>query len=145
MVYENKKLAHHFDCVIVKVAPAMVKVPDRFMPVLLRATVYFTVEVPVKLLPVRVTQDTLLLAVHAHPLAEAVALTLPLPPVLVKLREVGEMLNVQTGAVNVAVTVLGAFIVRLHVLPLLLSQPTQEPSVDWVPGVAVSVTVVPSG
>ncbi len=145
MVYENKKLAHHFDCVIVKVALAMVKVPDRFMPVLFRATVNFTVEVPVKLLPVRVTQDTLLLAVHAHPLAEAVVFTLLLPPVLVKLREVGEMLNLQTGAVNVAVTVLGAFIVRLHELPLLLSQPTQEPSVDWVPGAAVSVTEVPSG
>ena len=145
MVYENKKLAHYLDCVIVKVNPAMVKVPDRFTPVLLRATVYFTLEVPVKLLPVRVTQETLLLAVHAHPLAEAVVLTLLLPPVLVKLREVGERLNLQTGAVNVAVTVLGAFIVRLHVLPLLLSQPTQEPSVDWVPGVAVSVIEVPSG
>ena len=94
----------------------MVRVPDRFAPVLLRATAYFTAAVPVKLLPVRVTHVTLLFAVQAHPLDETVVFTLPLPPVLVKVLEVGEILNVQAGAVNVAVTDLAAVI-----LPMLQS------------------------
>ena len=63
----------------------MVMVPVRFAPVLLLATAYFTAEVPVKLLPVSVTHGTLVLAVQAQPLAEAVVFTLPLPPVLVKI------------------------------------------------------------
>ena len=46
---------------------------------------------------------------------------------------------------NVAVTVFDAFTVKLHELPLLLSQPDQEASEDWVPGVAVNVTEVPDG
>lgn len=46
---------------------------------------------------------------------------------------------------NVAVTALDAFIVKLHEVPLLLSQPDQEASDDWVLGVAVNVTEVPDG
>ena len=123
----------------------MVRVPDRFAPVPLLATAYFTAEVPVKLLPASVTHATLLVAVQAQPLAEAVVFTLPLPPVLVKVLDVGEMLNLQTGAAKLAVTLLGAFIVRLQVAPLLLSQPSQEPNEEGVTGVAVSVSEVPIG
>lgn len=134
-----------------KVAPAMVRVPDRLMPVLLRATAYFTVEVPVKLLPVRVTHVTLLFAVQAHPLDEAVVFTLPLPPVFVKFLEVGERVNLQTGAVNVAVTDLAAVILPMLqfiwlAVPVTLSQApaaTGQLTVEPLLAVAVSLTAVP--
>ena len=46
--------------------------------------------------------------------------------------------------VKVAVTVLGAFIVTVHAVPLTLSQPVQPPKPDRL-GVAVNITVDPVG
>ncbi len=75
----------------VKVLPAMVIVPDLELLRLFAATEYFTVPLPLPLLPdVTVIQLLLLAAVQEQP-AVAVTLTLPVPPLASKDLLAGEM------------------------------------------------------
>jgi hypothetical protein len=64
-------------------------------------------------------------------------LTLPVPlPVLVTVRT-------KRGALKVAVTVLAAVMVTVHVAPETVLHPLQPPKVDPPDALAVRVTVVP--
>ncbi len=72
-------------CWIVNVCPATVIVAERVPALTLGATKYVTAPLPVPLLPeATLTKLWLLAAVQLHPLA-AVTLTVPLPPVELKL------------------------------------------------------------
>jgi hypothetical protein len=71
--------AHAPACVTLKVVPAIVSVPDRFVVAVFAATLNDAVPLPVPLAPpVTVIHDALLAAVHAHP-APAVTVLLPVP------------------------------------------------------------------
>ena len=79
------------DCVTLKVVPAIVSVPDRFVVAVFAATLNDAVPLPVPLAPpVTVIHAALLAAVHAHP-APAVTVLLPLPPAAAKESLVGEI------------------------------------------------------
>ena len=80
--------------VTVKVCPAAVIVPARCGPAL-AATEKFTTPLPEPLAPeLIVIQESLLAAVHAHPVV-VVTLTLPVPPGAAKLWLVGLIENEQ--------------------------------------------------
>ena len=73
------------------VCPAIVTVPARLPALLLAATEYSTVPLPLPLLPeVIVIQDALLVAAHVQPLA-AVTATLPLAAAAARDWLAGEM------------------------------------------------------
>ena len=72
-----------------KVAPAIVSVPDRVLAAVLAATLNPTLPGPVPVAPlVTVIQAALLAAVHAQP-APALTVLLPLPPEATKKSLVG--------------------------------------------------------
>jgi len=127
----------------------MVIAPDLFFPVLFFDTEYFTVPFPVRLPPdVMVIHETLLLAVHAQLLDDAVTLTLPLLRALLKVEEVGEIPKIQVDAVNVAVTVFAMFMlamvqVAFAAVPPVESQAPDHAEDDPLAACAVSVTAVP--
>ena len=74
-----------------KVAPAIVSVPERLVVAVLAATLKEVVPGPVPLAPpVTVIHAALLAAVHAHP-APAVTVLLPVPPAAAKVSLVGEI------------------------------------------------------
>jgi hypothetical protein len=79
MVADQSSSSSSFVCLIVSVRPAIVTVPVLFFLPGASVTLYATVPLPVPLAPdVTVIQSTLLLAVHAQPLAVDTA-TVPLP------------------------------------------------------------------
>ena len=125
-------------------------VPVLLAPVVFRETEYFTILFPVRLLPeVIVIHLTLLLTVPPQLPAEEATLTLPLPPTLLNVAEVGDMLKLHTGAeVNAAVTVFAAFIFVIVQTdfaadPATVSQLPDHVTVDPLVAAAVSVTMVP--
>src|SRR5438445_731439 len=69
------------------------------------------------------------------PLALAVSVPLPVPPLLT--------VRVNRCTLKVAVTDLDAFMVTVQVMPETVSQPLQPPKVDPPLALAVSVTIVP--
>jgi hypothetical protein len=78
------------DSVMVKVWPAMAKVPLRPLLPLFAFTVYDTVPLPLPLAPAEIcTNPELLLALQPQP-AAAVTFTLPLPPAAPKEAPVAE-------------------------------------------------------
>jgi hypothetical protein len=78
----------------------------------LAATEYATVPLPVPLPPdVIVIQPTLLLAVHAQHVSDAVTATLPVPPLAVKFWPVGLIENTQLPASCVTVNVCDAIVI----------------------------------
>jgi hypothetical protein len=101
----------------------MVIVPLRGEHPVLVATEKTTVPLPVPLPPdVTVIQPSLLEAVHAQQLCEAVTATLPVPPVEVKLWLVGLIEKVQLPASCVTVNVWPAMvIVPLRVVHAVLA------------------------
>ena len=98
---------------------------------------------PVKMRPpvaLRVTTVSMAYAsVQSVPQSTPDGLELTLPPrrplvLTVRMKRCGS---------NVAVTVLAALMVTVHVVPETLSQPIQPKKVEPLAGVAVSVTLVP--
>lgn len=83
------------DCVIIKVCPAMVRLPVLVAPVVFADTEKVAGPLPMPLPVVIVAQLRAVDAVHAQLLAEAVTVAKPVPPVEVKDWLVGEMLYVQ--------------------------------------------------
>ena len=129
---------------------AIVTVPVLLAPVAFLDTVYFTVLFPVTLLPeVIVIHGTLLLTVPLQLPDEEVTLTLPLPPTLLNVAEVGDMLKVHAGAeVNVAATVFAEFMLVIVQTdfadkPAIVSQLPDQVTVDPLVAAAVSVIIVP--
>jgi hypothetical protein len=78
-------------CVTVKICPAIVSDPTRWFVVVLAATLYGTVALPMPLVvPVSVSHALLLTAVHEHPVV-AVNATVPVVAAFVTVRPVGEI------------------------------------------------------
>lgn len=102
-----------------------------------------------KVEPLIVAHGTLLTADQLHPLEEAVVLMLPLPPFLVNVFDVGEILKVQVPAVNVAESVVAAFILlivqtELSAVPETESQaPFDQTTVEPLLPAAVICTMLP--
>ena len=95
----------YFDCLTLKICPAIVIVPLRFFgrPVY-AATEYVTVPLPLPLAPpVTVIHEALLVAVQAQP-ASAVTATAPVLPAGPYVARVGEMEYVQGVARTIRLT-----------------------------------------
>jgi len=104
--------------VMVTVYPATVSVPVRLAPVLLRATAYVTVPLPLPEAPdVIVIQVTLLFAVQVQP-AGAVTERLPVYPVGVECNGLALNPYVQPGAAWVTVNEIPAIVI-VPVRPVL--------------------------
>jgi hypothetical protein len=107
------------------------------------------VALPVKLEPLTVAQETLLAADQLQPLEEAVVLMLPLPPFLVNVFDVGEILKVQAPAVKVTESVFAVFmllIVQAELAPVPETEsqaPVDQATVEPLLPAAVICTILP--
>jgi len=96
--------------VTTNVRPAIVRVADLAVPVVLPAAVNPTLPEPVPVAPVRmVTHEALLVAVQLHP-APAVTATVPMPPEAGRDWLVGEIVNEHGAAACVTVNVLAPIV-----------------------------------
>ena len=85
-------------CVTVKVFPAAAIVPVRAVLVVFAATLNATLPLPVPELPaLMLIHGALVVAVHAHVLADAVTAIAPVPPASAKFWVDGEIENVHAG------------------------------------------------
>jgi hypothetical protein len=109
---ESVKVQDAASCVTVKVRPAIVTVPVRGLVLVLTATEYPTLPLPLPEAPeVMVIQDALLVAVHAQPVIPVTA-TEPVAAAAETVVAPGEMENVQPPAC-----------VTVNVCPAMLSEP----------------------
>ena len=121
-------------CVIVNVLPPTVSVPVRGVVAVFAATLYVTEPLPAPFAPaVTVIHASLLVAVHAHPVA-AVTVMVPVSATEVGLADAGEIVGVQGAPACVIVKVLPPIVsvaardaVFVLAATLYVTEPLPEP------------------
>ena len=129
-------------CVTLKVAPAIVNVPERLVVAVLAATLKPTLPLPVRAAPlVTVIQEAWLTAVHAQP-PPVVTVLVPVPPAAANDALVGEVLNVQLAAACVTLNVTPAIVNVPERLVVAVLAATLKPTLPLPVRAAPLVTVI---